>query len=195
MCNRVKVCLAAVVLLSGAGFGCSSNNLRSAYDPDADFGSYRTYGFYQDAGAGSNRYKGFVAQYMIEAISEEMDKRGYTRSNTPDLLVNFNGVLEEKTQVTSTPVTVGGYYGYRRGYYSAWPAYGYATETRVSEYTEGTFNIDLVDARRNKLVWEAVGQGRVSQSDLRKMEERVKAGVPRFFATYPFIAGESNMVK
>lgn len=44
------------------------------------------------------------------------------------------------------------YYGYRRGYYSPWVGYSYATETTVSQYTEGTFNIDIVDARRQQLI-------------------------------------------
>jgi len=195
MKNGIKAFLVTVIFVSAAGFGCASNNVRSAYDPDVDFGSYTTYQFYEDAGIGNGRYQSFFAQYMMDAIVIEMDKRGYTRSNNPDLFVNFNGVLEEKTQVTTTPVTMGGYYGYRRGYYSAWPSYGYATETRVSEYTEGTFNIDLVDAKRGRLVWEAVGQGRVSQSDLANLEERVNVGVPRYFASFPFIAGNSNPVK
>ena len=69
--------------------------------------------------------------------------------------------------------------------------YGYAQETNVSQYTEGTFNIDLVDARKKKLVWEAVGTGRVSQKALEELEERVNAGVANFFAKYPFTAGSN----
>ena len=83
----------------------------------------------------------------------------------------------------------GGYYGYRTGYYGAWGGYGYGTETHVSQYTEGTFNIDLIDARRNQLVWEAVGQGQVSQKDLAELGDRVYRGVPKYFAKYPFTAG------
>lgn len=48
----------------------------------------------------------------------------------------------------------GGYYGYRRGYYDPWMGYGYGTTTQVSQYTEGTINIDLVDMAQKRMVWE-----------------------------------------
>ena len=39
------------------------------------------------------------------------------------------------------------------------------------------------------LVWEAVHVGRVSQKDLENLEQVVMEGVPEFFASYPFVAG------
>lgn len=185
--------LAAIMLVAS---GCSSSNIRADYDPSVDFGDYKTYNFYKDAGPENTEYQSFFSEYMIAAISREMEDRGYTKSNNPDLLVNFNAILRDKTDVRTTPAPMMGmgYYGYRGGFYDPWMGYGYATETHVSQYTEGTFNIDLVDARRKKLVWEAVGVGRVSQKDLDELEERVNEGVPKFFATYPFVAGSSMPV-
>ena len=46
--------------------------------------------------------------------------------------------------------------------YGAWGGYGYGTETHVSQYEEGTFNIDVVDAKKQQLVWEAVAVGRIT---------------------------------
>jgi len=184
------IILVAIAMLAGCA---SSGKLRSDYDPEADFGSYRTYNFIEHND--EQRYKSFFHQYMVEAITIEMEKRGYVMSDDPDLLVNFNAILQDKTQVRTTsapPPMYGGYYGYRSGYYGAWGAYPYGTETHVSQYTEGTFNIDLVDAKKKQLVWEAVGIGRVSDADLENLEERVKEGVPRFFERYPFVAGDPN---
>lgn len=171
--------------------GCASGpNIQSDYDPDADFGSYKTYNFMEGAGPKSDSYQSFFSQYMVEAITIEMEQRGYTKSNNPDLLVNFNGVLQDKTKVTTSAAPrAGGYYGYRGGY-GGWGGYGYATETHVSEYTEGTFNIDLVDNARDKLVWEAIAVGRVTQKDLDNLEQIVMEGVPEFFVKYPFVAGD-----
>ena len=125
-----------------------------------------------------------------------MEKRGYVKADDPDILVNFNGILQEKTSVRSVPASppMGGYYGYRGGYYDPWRGYGYGTETHVSQYTEGTFNIDIVDNARDQLVWEAVGKGRVSQKDLDNLRENVMKGVPKYFAQYPFEAGNPNPV-
>ena len=43
-----------------------------------------------------------------------------------------------------------------------WSGYGYSTQTHVSQYTEGTFNTDIIDAKKNQLVWEAVVVGRIT---------------------------------
>ena len=187
---RRSITIAAVLVVAAGASGCASDPIRSDYDPTADFSQYTTYNFFADAGPEETNYQSFFSQYMVAAISREMEARGYTKSNDPDLLVNFNAILREKTDVRTTPApTYGGYYGYRGGFYDPWGGYGYATETHVSQYTEGTFNIDLVDARKKKLVWEAVGTGKISQKVLEELEERVNAGVPKFFEKYPFTAG------
>jgi hypothetical protein len=188
--KRILTVTGILVLAAGAS-GCAGDNIRSDYDPTADFSQYKTYNFFADAGPEQTNYQSFFSQYMVAAITREMEMRGYSKSNDPDLLVNFNAILQEKTDVRTTPAPSygGGYYGYRGGFYDPWGGYGYGTETHVSQYTEGTFNIDLVDARAKKLVWEAVGTGRISQKVLEELEERVNAGVPKFFAKYPFTAG------
>ncbi len=177
--------------------GCASGpNIIYDYDRSANFGAYRTYNFMEGAGPDTGDYQSFFTRYMIDAITIEMEQRGYTKSDNPDLLVNFNAVLQDKTKVTqSTAPMTGGYYGYRGGRYSSWGAgYGYATETHVSQYTEGTFNIDLVDNAKHQLVWEAVGVGKVTEDALDNLEQGVREGVPKFFSGYPFVAGSSDPV-
>jgi hypothetical protein len=177
--------------------GCASGgNILYDYDRSADFGAYRTYNFFENAGPDAGDYQSFFSRYMIDAITIEMEKRGYTKSDNPDLLVNFNAIMQDKTKVSTTPapMPMGGYYGYRGGYYGGWGGYGYATETHVSQYTEGTFNIDIVDNAKKQLVWEAVGVGRVSEKDLENLQQGVMEGVPKFFAGYPFVAGSGAPV-
>ncbi len=179
--------------------GCSSGpSIMSDYDHSAPFDTYSTYNFMEGAGPDNNSYQSFFSRYVVEAITIEMEKRGYTKSDDPDLLVNFNANLQDKTKVTTRsapPPMHGGYYGYRGGYYGAWGGYGYGTETHVSQYTEGTFNIDIVDNRTHQLIWEAVGVGRVSEKKLENLEEVVKTGVPKYFSLYPFQAGVASSVK
>jgi hypothetical protein len=187
-----------ILILSACAFaGCASGpDIMSDYDSAANFGAYNTYNFIEGAGPDYGNYESFFTKYVIEAVTIEMEKRGYTKSNDPDLVVNFGARLDDKIDVrtTSAPMTGGGYYGYRRGAYGAWGGYGYATETQVSEYTEGTFNIDIIDNRRHQLVWEAVGIGRITDKKRKNLEETVKTGVPNYFAQYPFVAGSSTPV-
>lgn len=191
--------LSSLIILSAAFSmaGCESGpKVRSDYDPGANFGSYTTYNFVKNAGPDYGNVQSFFTKYVIEAVTLEMESRGYTKSNTPDLLINFNAILNDKVNVTTTSAPMGGgYYGYRgRGGYGAWGGYGYATETHVSEYTEGTFNIDIIDSKRLQLVWEAVGVGRVTDKKLKDVQTTVRNAVPVYFAKYPFVAGSGTPV-
>ena len=164
--------------------GCSSKpTIMGDYDRGADFGSYETWDFIKDAGPDYTGYDSLFSQYMVEAITIEMDKRGYTKSSDPDIFLNFNVILQDKTKVTQSPSSgyaTGGYYGYRRGAYGAWGGYGYGTETRISQYTEGTFNIDISDAKRMQLVWEAVVVGKITDKLRKNLRSTVMNGVPNF---------------
>lgn len=175
---------------------CSSApDIRVQHDPTADFGQYKTYNYYADAGPDGTSYQGLFTQYMIVAIDREMQSRGYQKTDDPDLLVNFNANFADKTKVTTSPSMSGGYYGYRGGYYGGMGGYGMATQTNVRQYTEGTYNIDLVDARKQKLVWEAVYVGKVNDDTFDDLQAKVDEGVPQFFAQFSFVAGSSHPVQ
>ncbi|MBN8488952.1 MAG: DUF4136 domain-containing protein [Burkholderiales bacterium] len=76
--------------------------------------------------------------------------------------------MQEKTDVYSTPeVDYDYYYSYRARRYVAVPYW--RDRTDVYKYTEGTLNVDLVDAKQNRLVWTGVAVGRVGRT---KPEER-----------------------
>jgi hypothetical protein len=133
--------IGALVIIAAVN-SCTSDNIRSDYDPAANFSHYRTYDFFPGAGPDDTAYESVFTEHMVEAISIEMDKRGYVRSSDPDLLINFNAILREKSKVISSPPPlVGGYYGYRSGYYDPWLGYGYTQQSYVLHYTEGTFMI------------------------------------------------------
>jgi hypothetical protein len=196
--TRISVALFFVANFAGCA---SSPKIIGDYDPGADFGSFQTWDFIEDAGPDYDGYESLFSQYMMEAIALEMNKRGYTQSSNPDIFLNFNAYVQDKTKVTQTPSMGppmgmgGGYYGYRGGYYDSWGGYGYGTETRVSQYTEGTFNIDIIDAKKKQLVWEAVVVGKITDKDRENLRQVVMEGVPNFFAQYPFVAGSAIPVE
>jgi hypothetical protein len=189
----------AILFFVASMAGCSSSpKVMADYDRGNDFGAYKTWDFIKDAGPDYAGYESLFSQHMMEAITLEMDKRGYVKSSDPDMLLNFNAYVQDKTKVTQSPSMgppMGGYYGYRGGYYGSWGGYGYGTETRVSQYTEGTFNIDIIDAKKTQLVWEAVVIGKITDKDRANLRQVVMEGVPHFFALYPFVAGSSDPVE
>jgi len=174
--------------------GCASGpDIQSDYDHTVDFSQYKTYAFFNPMGIENPNYSSIYGSIFRDAISKEMESRGYRMSDNPDLLINVSGRLQDKTKVTTytDPYMAGGYYGYRRGAYGAWGGYGYGTSTHVSNYTEGTINVDIVDRAAKQMVWEGVAVGRV-QDDRTNEETRQKiyAGIQEMFSAYPFRAGQ-----
>ena len=136
-------------------------------------------------------YSSLLGQMFRDAIDAQMQARGYVRSANPDLLFNVSARLEDKTRVTtmSDPMMYGGYYGYRGGLYDPWGGYGYGTTTHVSQYTEGTVNVDMVDPKMKRMLWEGIAIGRVDEKrKSNELRQDIMDGVAEMFEGYPFRA-------
>lgn len=184
--------IASVMALALLTACASSTNIRSDYDRSVDFSQYRTYGYFSPMGIENPNYSSLLGQMFRDAIDAQMQARGYVRSDNPDLLFNVSARLEDKTKVTtmSNPGMYGaGYYGYRGGMYDPWGGYGYGTTTHVSQYTEGTVNIDMVDPKLKRMLWEGVAIGRVKDKN-DNLRDDIMSGVAEMFEGYPFRAGQ-----
>lgn len=166
--------------------GCASSpKIYTNQDPTANFGDYQTFGFQAKLGTDGDEYASLASQYLKAATVREMTARGYKESANPDISVNFSVVTEEKIRTTQTP-TAGGYYGYRG--YGAWGGYG-GYETRVTQYTEGTVNLDIIDVRKQQLVWEGVVVGKVTDEVRNNLQAVCNEVVTEILASYPYVAG------
>lgn len=186
-----RLVLIAAVLLTTA---CASGpKIQTNYDPSVDFSNYRTYGFFKPMSIEGENYSTIYGAVFREAIGREMEARGYARADEPDLLINVSARMQEKIQVSQTSAAPyhGGYYGYRAGYYDPWGGYGWNTQTHVSQYTEGTVNVDIVDRTQKRMVWEGVAIGRLKENlDNAEVRERISNGVASMFEEYPFRAAQ-----
>jgi hypothetical protein len=176
--NSLMVATAAVLLLAACA---SAPKIFVNQDPSADFSKYKTYNYEPVLGTDERKdYRSILSNYMVNAMDREMQGRGYTLSDNPDLLINFYIHTEEKIRTTQSPSMGGGYYGYRGGYYGAYGGY----DTTVTQYTEGTLNIDLVDRVTATLVWEGVTIGKITDKVRENLEGAVNGAVPEIMAEY-----------
>ena len=188
--SKFALLASTTVLLASCA---SKPTIESDYDQTIDFGQYKTYGFFNPMGIENPNYSSIYGSIFRDAISKEMESRGYTVSDNPDLMINVSGRLQDKTKVTTTadPYMSGGYYGYRRGSYGTWGGYGYGNSTHVSQYTEGTINVDMVDRAQKRMVWEGVAVGRVNENKTSdETREGIYAGIAEMYSGYPFRAGQ-----
>ena len=191
--SSLAVALVATALLAGCA---SQPKVLSDYDKSADFARYRTFGFVQQVGADSTEFKSLAVQTMQAAATRQMEMRGYTLSDTPDLVINFTGKIEEKADVESVPAP---YYGPGWGYggfygapYGGWGAGG--TQVTTRRYNVGTLVVDVVDREKRQAVFQGSVSDVVTKEMMANREAAITGAVNRIFASYPFVAGRATPV-
>jgi hypothetical protein len=156
---------------------CSSINVSYDVDKDANFSAYKTYAYTPEAlalGIGDiNRDR------LLKAIDAEMTARGFTKSDSPDALVDLIVKAQERTQATAT--NTGGYYG-RYG----WGGGMGTTTINYDQYVDGTLFVNFVDKSTEKMVW----QGRATKTldenaSPQKRESNINNAVKMIFAKFP----------
>jgi hypothetical protein len=193
---RVTIILTALIALGVTGCASKPNTFANA-DPTVDFSQYRTFSYYENLSTDEAQYQSLVSNFLKVAVAQEMYKRGLVHEpENPELLVNFYIHTKDKIKTRSVPTAGvgygggygGGYYGYRDPFYDSWGGYG-GYETRVDQYTEGTLNIDVVDASTKKLIWEGSIAGRLTDKDVRNMEQTIDEAVGVVMTAFPVVPG------
>ena len=201
-----------LAFLAAIAAGCATGPVVIAdYDRNANFTAYRSYAFFEKVGTDAAGYESLVTQALKASVRREMDARGYAYAAAdPDLQVNFNTQLAQKTRISQMPGPMfygwggygghgryGGWGGYGRhggwggwGGYGGWGYDGWGYDTYVDQYLEGTLKIDIVDARRKQVVWEGIGVERVTTRQRQNRQAEIAATVASIFASYPFRAGQ-----
>lgn len=173
--------LTVIVLANILAACASAPKIRADADPAADFTAYKTFGFFDRLAIDKPGYSTMAATRLKDATRRELQRRGYQETEAnPQLLVNFNTNIENRTEVQSTG---GGFYGYRTGMYGAWSTY--PADVYTTHYQQGTLVVDLVDAVRQQLIWQGVAQARLTESMLEQPTQTIDAVVTDIFEKYP----------
>jgi hypothetical protein len=177
--------MTALLSLALLGACASGSRIVANSDPSANFAQFRTFGFMQPLGTDNASGRTLTSQHLIAAVSDELQMRGLRRSDdSPDLLVNF--FISTREVVTSSPSSNASVH-WRRGRYSSWGGYSMSMGTpTVTQQTQGTVAVDLVDASRDQLVWEGAATKRVTDSRRRNLEETLSNAITDLFVELPF---------
>jgi hypothetical protein len=155
---------------------CSSVRVSTDYDTNIDFSRYKTFAFYKK-GIDKVQISDLDKRRILKAIEKELLNLGFVKSNNPDLLVNIFTKSREKIDIYNNNNM---FFGWHPWYYG--PNFG----TQISQYTEGTLFIDLIDANKKELAWQGIGSGALNSArNVAKKEERIKEFVAEIMAKYP----------
>ena len=152
--------------------------------PDFSLVNYKTFGFFSPLGTDQGNVQSLISKQLIESTTRELEMAGLRRVDTnPDLLVNF--VLSSRETLQSRPSS-GASVHHGRGRYGTWSGWSMsASTTEVVQRTEGTLAVDLVDARRQQLVWEGAATARVTDSMRNNRDQVLDSAIADIFRQFP----------
>ena len=180
--SRAASLLSLTLLLTACA---SKPTIVANQDPDVDFSSFKTYDFISPLSTDRGGFQAVLSGFLIKATQDELNARGMRRAENPDVLIDFIASTQQKVRASSQPSTSMGIHGGRGGY-GTWGGYSMtASTTRVTQTTEGTVAIDMIDPRRQQLVWEAAATGRVKEETRENLQYVVPELVSELFAKYP----------
>ncbi|CAI8202020.1 MAG: Uncharacterised protein [Formosa sp. Hel1_33_131] len=181
---KTKILNLVIVLLFLTS--CQSVRVVTDYDKTAQFKTYKTFGFLKD-GVDRAEISDLDKRRVLRAIEAALLEKGFTKSETPDLLVNF--FTKEKQQVNVYNNGYGGFgYGWGPYYNTFGNGWGggpfFGAQVNISNSSQGTLYIDLIDAKRKELIWQGIGEGYLTNS-VKHKDERINAFVSSILCKYP----------
>lgn len=191
----IRLAMSALVALTLAS--CATKPPEPAVDfaPDYNFSQPKTIGFYAMSGevTGNNptELTDFQRDRIDAALRSALEARGFVfvdKTADADLLLSWHLNLMDKTDVkTYNNPSYGASVGYSRyNRYAMYNCYNCMNQTdvRVTEYTQGTFIIDMVDPVENASVWRSVTQSKLKEETIRDQAALDSAAI-RVLAGFP----------
>ncbi len=155
---------------------CSTVKVATDYDQSVNFGQYETYAFFKP-GIDKAEISDLDKKRILRAIEAEMAEKGFTKSDSPDMLVSIFTKTNQNVNIYNNNYA----YGYGWGWH---PWYWGAGRNTISSTTEGTLYIDLIDAEARELVWQGMGTAALA-SDVERKQKRINEIVEEILAKYP----------
>lgn len=166
------------------------------YNENFDFSGIKTIAFARGHGGTSgNTASMFLSDMQVnridDALSQALELKGFEVIENPqaaDAVITWHLVAEQKTDVRTynTGPSYGAAYGRygsynRRSMYSCWNC---GTDVRVTNYTQGTFIVDVIDPGLNQSVWRSIIQSKIKPNQENDHETR-NAAANRIMAQFP----------
>ena len=172
--------IALVVGLVAAAAPAFAQKTTYDFDKTATFAEYRTYALRDGTPSGQALFDNRV----VAAIDAQMALKGFKKvTATPDVFIVSHVALDEQKDITSYSMGTGyGPYGW--GYGGGWGST--TTDVRVRNIIIGTLAIDMVDAKKQQVVWRGLGTKEINpNAKPEKREENVNKAVEKIFKNYP----------
>jgi hypothetical protein len=160
--------------------GCASTpTAQMDFDPGFDFSAVKTIAIQpiDRTVASTVIVSDMQVSRINEAISDELGRRGYRvvdNNADADLFLTWHLITQERMDVRSYNTSIR---------YNCWNC---GSDIRVTQFTQGTFIVDLIDPTRLQSVWRSVFESRLrDQPDPERAAENRRTAAQAIFAEFP----------
>lgn len=175
---RSATAILLLFLICGAA---QAQKIKVEFDKNIDFSKLKTYAWDPTPQATA---KPVLVAAIKGAVNEELGKRGLTQvAENPDLYIAMYGSVDSDMAVTYSDLYYGpwGIPAFDQSFLM-WGAVPGTTNTAVVH--KGQLVVDLIDAERKKLAWRGIATQKLSDQQM-KLVEQVNTAVEKLFAKYP----------
>jgi hypothetical protein len=177
----MKPLLFIVVLLTLTS--CVSIRVTSDYDTAVNFADYSTYAFFK-LGIDEVQISDLDKRRILSALENALTLKGFTASETPEMLVSFHTKAEKNVNVNES--FIGGWGSPFYGPFGGWGwGWGFNRPYNVNTSTSGILYIDLIDATNKRLIWQGKGTGNLSNGTPEERTAKINEFVTEIMAAYP----------
>jgi hypothetical protein len=174
------------IAMAAIAVACASVDVLYDYELDADFSGYESWDWLPEE-PDSTRPEGvnealagsrLLDKRIRAAVEEEMLAKDFDRyPEEPDLWAIYHIVVKDKSEFNMWGRTYMGQGG-------RWDA---SRNVDGFQYKEGTIVVDLIDRRRDEMVWRGIVTGNVEESgsNPEKADEKIRDVIHRMFRNYP----------
>lgn len=170
--------ISGLLLAAGIGLvGCATTS-HVEVAKGVNFSNYKTFGWANDSGAkkAGRADNQIVDNNIKNSIGMELEQKGWQEADNPDVLLDYNVMVEKGVRTETDPAFS---YPYSSYYYNPWrrrlgyyysPAFFSGYRTYNVPFKEGTLTVNMIDAKTNKLLWQGYAKGDVSASHVNSKE-------------------------
>ena len=167
----IKISIVSLIFLLTS---CNVIRVNSDFNNKINFSDYKTYAF-SKKGVDEAEINDIDKKRILNAIDVELSSKGLRKSAIdPDIMINF---------FTKSNKKINYYPGY--DHYPSGLAIGpWYNNYYYHNYTEGVLFIDIVDYKKNELIWQGIGKG-FMPTKRGKKEEQIKLFVNKILLQFP----------
>ena len=157
---------------------CTSIKVFSDYDRNIDFSNYETFAYFKPE-IDKVDISDLDKRRILMALDSEMNLKGLSKSETPDLLIGFTTKAKEQIYVNT-----GNNFGWGWGWgFNPW-FWGNGGYNSVTTRTEGTLYVNIIDVATKQLIWQGKGRGGINEF-MKNRDERISLFVHEIVENYP----------